>query len=302
MNNPEQLRKASRFLVRELGLLANDCCELNLTPVQAHCLIEIEQESLTVGQLASILKVDKSNASRTIAKLNESGYIVMEQNRDDARSQTAVITLKGSELITSLNQRLNQQYNSLLLQMLPHEQEQLMSSLKRFTKAIRQEKLQRDFIVRPLIKEDNLAIANVIREVSAEYGLSSCKGYGVSDPNLEHFSEVYSGEQQNYWVIEKDNEIVGGAGAQKLDGEIGVCELNKMYFLPKARGIGLSRRLAIQIITFANQQGYKTLYLETTSSLKEALYLYQSLGFRQLDKPLGNTGHGDCEIAMAMTL
>jgi putative acetyltransferase len=302
MNNPQQLRKESRRLVRELGMLATDCCDVNLTPVQAHSLIEIEQRPLTVKQLACELKVDKSNASRTISKLCDAGLVSMQKNTTDARSQTATVTELGIGLLDKLNQSLNKQYASILSQMLPSEREQLSNSLSRFSKSIIQEKQQREFIIRPLAPSDNLAIANVIRDVSAEFGLSACKGYGVSDPNLEVFSEVYSGDSQQYWVIEYNGKIVGGAGAQILAGEPEVCELNKMYFLPIARGIGLSRLLAIKIIEFAQQQGYKKLYLETTSSLKEALYLYQSLGFKRLAKPLGQTGHGDCEIPMELEL
>lgn len=40
-------------------------------------------------------------------------------------------------------------------------------------------------LVRPITARDNLAIANVIREVSAEFGLTADKGYTVSDPNLD---------------------------------------------------------------------------------------------------------------------
>ncbi len=39
--------------------------------------------------------------------------------------------------------------------------------------------------LRPLSAQDNPVIAAVIRQVSAEYGLTADKGYTVADPNLE---------------------------------------------------------------------------------------------------------------------
>ncbi|WP_017789814.1 hypothetical protein [Vibrio vulnificus] len=39
-----------------------------------------------------------------------------------------------------------------------------------------------DFVLRPITVEDNASIANVIRQVSAEYGLTADKGYSVADP------------------------------------------------------------------------------------------------------------------------
>lgn len=38
--------------------------------------------------------------------------------------------------------------------------------------------------VRRITTADNTAIARVIRQVSAEYGLTADKGYTVADPNL----------------------------------------------------------------------------------------------------------------------
>lgn len=46
--------------------------------------------------------------------------------------------------------------------------------------------------LRPLTAEDNPAIAAVIRQVSAEYGLTADKGYTVADPNLDELFQVYS--------------------------------------------------------------------------------------------------------------
>ncbi len=40
-------------------------------------------------------------------------------------------------------------------------------------------------VMRRLTLQDNPAIARVIRQVSAEYGLTADKGYTVADPNLD---------------------------------------------------------------------------------------------------------------------
>ena len=47
-----QLRELSRQLVRQLGMLDKDCGDIALPPIQAHTLIELEQQPLTVNQLA----------------------------------------------------------------------------------------------------------------------------------------------------------------------------------------------------------------------------------------------------------
>ncbi|HEI8867773.1 GNAT family N-acetyltransferase [Serratia sp. AKBS12] len=158
-------------------------------------------------------------------------------------------------------------------------------------------------LVRPIAIADNAAIAHVIREVSAEHGLTADKGYTVADPNLDALYQLYSLPRSAYWVVEIDGKIAGGGGVAPLQGgEDDVCELQKMYFLPLLRGQGLAKRLALQALEFARQQGFRRCYLETTASLTQAIGLYQHLGFAHIDRPMGNTGHGDCEVTMLKTL
>lgn len=157
--------------------------------------------------------------------------------------------------------------------------------------------------VRPIVRADNPHIAAVIRTVSAEFGLTADKGYTVSDPNLDHLYELYSEANSAYWVVEMAGKVAGGGGVAPLTGSNDdVCELQKMYFLPNVRGLGLAHRLAMQAMDYGRQCGFKRCYLETTASLTRAIRLYEQLGFRHIDRPMGATGHIDCEVTMLKTL
>ncbi len=157
--------------------------------------------------------------------------------------------------------------------------------------------------VRPITLDDNPQIAQVIRDVSAEFGLTADKGFTVADPNLDHLFELYSEPDSAYWVIELEGKIVGGGGVAPLQcSEEGVCELQKMYFMPAVRGLGLARELAMQAMDFARERGFKLCYLETTASLTRAVRLYEHLGFEHIPGPMGCTGHVDCEVTMLKTL
>ncbi|NCH88694.1 GNAT family N-acetyltransferase [Cronobacter dublinensis] len=160
-----------------------------------------------------------------------------------------------------------------------------------------------EIIMRRMTAADNAAVARVIRQVSAEYGLTADKGYTVADPNLDVLYTQYSKPGHAYWVVELDGEVVGGGGIAPLAcSETDLCELQKMYFLPAARGRGLAKKLALQALEFARAQGYRRCYLETTAFLKEAIALYERLGFVHISEPLGCTGHVDCEVRMLKTL
>ncbi|QDY40817.1 GNAT family N-acetyltransferase [Candidatus Pantoea soli] len=157
--------------------------------------------------------------------------------------------------------------------------------------------------VRPITAADNPLIARVIRDVSAEFGLTADKGYTVSDPNLDRLFELYSEANSAYWIVEHEGRVVGGGGIAPLACSApDICELQKMYFLPQVRGLGLARGLALQALDYARQQGFRRCYLETTASLTRAIKLYESLGFVLIDTAMGCTGHGDCEVRMLRTL
>lgn len=172
-----------------------------------------------------------------------------------------------------------------------------------------------DFIIRPITPNDNPSIAAIIRTVSAEYGLTQDKGYGVSDPHLDNLSQAYSSNNACYWVVSKrathnhnqihnpnNQRILGGGGIAPLKGNPRIAELQKMYFLPELRNLGLAKKLSKMTFDFAIRHGFNQCYLETTACLKQALSLYRSLGFVHIDKHLGNTGHHDCEIPMLKNL
>jgi len=157
--------------------------------------------------------------------------------------------------------------------------------------------------VRPICAADNQPIAQVIRTVSAEFGLTADKGYTVADPQLDRLFELYSTPASAYWVVELEGKVVGGGGIAPLACSApDICELQKMYFLPQVRGRGLARELALRALAFAQAQGFRRCYLETTASLTRAIALYEALGFTHIDRAMGCTGHVDCEVRMLKTL
>lgn len=153
--------------------------------------------------------------------------------------------------------------------------------------------------LRLITADDNPAVASVIRQVSAEYGLTADKGYTVADPNLDELYQLYSQPGHAYWVVEQNGRVVGGGGIAPLScSEPDICELQKMYFLSAVRGQGLAKKLALMALDHAREQGFKRCYLETTAFLREAIGLYEHLGFEHISEPLGCTGHVDCEVRM----
>ena len=77
-----------------------------------------------------------------------------------------------------------------------------------------------------------------------------------------------------------DQKDAGCVALRKIDSS--TCEMKRLYVRPEFRGKGLGRRLASAVIGEAIKIGYSSMKLDTVTSMKEAIPLYRSLGFREI--------------------
>jgi putative acetyltransferase len=120
-------------------------------------------------------------------------------------------------------------------------------------------------------------------------------GFAINDPEVDWMSRAYSQPRCAYFVVEQDGVVVGGAGVAPLTGGDGdTCEVRKMYFLPQARGRGAGAAMMQRCLQAARDFGFKQCYLETLGGMDAAMKLYERSGFRRIDTPMGDTGHGSC--------
>ncbi|MHA7058988.1 GNAT family N-acetyltransferase [Aquimarina sp. M1] len=156
--------------------------------------------------------------------------------------------------------------------------------------------------IRSVAPEDNKALAQVIRDVLIEMGVPKV-GTAYADEALDVMYETYNAPRKRYFVVEDNGCIIGGAGIAQLEKESPeICELQKMYFLPEARGKGLGFQMMNKCLDFAREQRFSKCYLETMPYMKGARKLYGRVGFTSLDAPMGDTGHYSCQAWMIKEL
>ena len=151
------------------------------------------------------------------------------------------------------------------------------------------------FTVREIRPEDDRGVENVIRSCLVEFGANR-EGTAWADPDLGRFSEVYAEEGCRYWVAANgEGRIVAGVGIGKADESAGICELQKMYCLPEARGTGVAHRLMEIALGFAKKH-YRRCYLETLENMTAAQKFYEKYGFERIYEPVIKTSHFLCDV------
>ncbi|MCL5128502.1 GNAT family N-acetyltransferase [Algibacter sp. L4_22] len=157
-------------------------------------------------------------------------------------------------------------------------------------------------VIREIRCEDNPEMEQVIRGCFHEFKIP-LEGTAYTDPETKQLFEAYQNENDAYFVIDVNGEILGGGGVKPLkDFESSVCEIQKMYFSPKIRGKGYGKLLFQKCLETAKILGYKQCYIESATQLKAAIHIYEINGFKHLERALGDTGHFSCGVWMLKDL
>jgi DNA-binding MarR family transcriptional regulator len=133
----DDIRAASRLMVRELGFMEQTLAATDYPPSAVHTILEIGTSGpMTSGQLAECLHLEKSSVSRMVRKLIECGELKETSDADDARIKPLSLTPKGRHTLAALHDFGRRQVSTALAQLPEAERKIVRQGLTIYARAL----------------------------------------------------------------------------------------------------------------------------------------------------------------------
>lgn len=291
----QALRDFSRRLVRELGFMRTTLAGSDLAPSAVHAIIEIgAAPGISAKDLGNLLRLDKSNTSRQLAKLEAGGLVRRITANEDARSSELYLTDAGQALRKKIDRFATEQVSSALRRIVPADQAALVRSLALYADALAQDNAAQgaadgDVSAQIVQGYQPGCIGDIAglhaRFYSAHWGFGAFFEKKVAT-ELAEFAGALPADGKALWRYVENGRTLASLA---IDGNeaTGIAHLRWFIVDDSLRGSGVGRQLMSQAMRFVDER-FRETYLWTFKGLDAARHLYESFGFRLTDESEGD--------------
>lgn len=271
----ERIRRFNRTVTQRIGALHDRFMARDRPLGEARVLWEIGPDGASVRTLRERLDLDSGYLSRLLRSLEKDGMAIVGPHPHDRRVRIARLTEAGlgeraeldrlsDGLARSFLEPLNESQRARLVEALGVAERLLTAGLVEF------------HVADPTSAEARYCIDAYFEELDRRFD----EGFDPSRSISADADELT--EPAGLLLIARLHGKPVGCGALKLHDDQ-PSEIKRMWVDPSARGLGLGRRLLQELEARARIHNTTTVRLETSRHLHEAINLYRSAGYEEVD-------------------
>jgi DNA-binding MarR family transcriptional regulator/ribosomal protein S18 acetylase RimI-like enzyme len=270
-----QVRSFNRLVTERVGALEERYLARGRPLGEARLLWEIGVEGCEVRELRTRLGLDSGYLSRLLRSLEADGLADVVPSEHDHRVRTARLTKAGRAERELLDRRSDQLASSMLAPLSERQRERLVAAMAEVELL-----LTASLVEIRVVDPGSRDAQHCLREYVAELGRRFEAGF---DPALSISAEVDElRPPAGLFLLATLRGEPVGCGALKLHGAE-PAEIKRMWVAGSVRGLGVGRRLLGELESEARAAGAHTVRLETNKTLTEAIGLYRSAGYREVE-------------------
>ena len=282
----DEMRSASRHIVRELGFMQKGLAGTELSPSAVHTIIELGYGTVTnASDLAALLHLEKSSVSRLVQKLENDGLIEVRPDPIDKRSRVLSLTQNGQNLLDDVEGFARRQLRSALDVLSATDVSQIESGLLLFAKSLRAKGKHVTGVVPEVEVQEGYrtgVIASVAQLHASFY--SNHYGFGVVferkvASELSEFMGRVDNPMNTTFSAYVGDELLGSVCLDGEDLGEGACHLRWFIVSPRAQGMGIGNLLIGKATAFVDSNAFESTRLWTFKGLDAARHLYEKHSF-----------------------
>ena len=271
----ETVRGFNRIVTQRVGALQDGYLARDRPLAESRLLWEIGEHGCEVRTLRSRLDLDSGYLSRLLRSLEASGLATVGESQRDKRIRTARLTDAGRRERALLDDRSDELARSMLAPLSDGQRDHLVAAMAQVQKLLTASMVQIE-----AVDPDHAHARFCMREYFAELDHRFGSGFDP-ESSIPADADDLRPPAGTFLVATLHDEPVG-CGALKFHGD-GPTELKRMWVSPAVRGLGVGRRLLEQLERRTLEHGSRVIHLETNKALAEAVAMYRSYGYREVD-------------------
>ena len=272
------VRRFNRTVTQRVGALDDEYMAGGRPLAQARLLWEIGPGGAEVAALRIRLGLDSGYLSRLLRTLESDGLVTVgpgDQVGGDGRVRAAVLTDAGRAEWAELDRRSDEFAWSILEPLTGRSRQRLVAAMAEVERLL----MGSMVVIEPCPPGDPRARA-CVRAYTRDVARRFDDGYDPALSNPVHDEELVP--PAGVFLLATLNAEPVGCGAVKLHRDA-PAEIKRVWVADAVRGLGIGRRMLSELERYAAERGWTAVRLDTNRNLTEAIGMYRSAGYRQIE-------------------